>query len=189
MNVATPIKAEKSIGHTVCPHDCPSACALEVDLTAEGRIGRVRGSAANTYTAGVICAKVARYSERIYHPGRLMVPQRSDSLVVSAAARSYYDELLVAGVRIYEYKSRMLHSKTLVIDDNCAFIGTANFDNRSFRLNFEVAAVVYDGAFNEQLARMFDDDLSQCKLVPADRHTPPAQYVFESLARLGSPLL
>ena len=76
MNVATPIKAEKSIGHTVCPHDCPSACALEVDLTAEGRIGRVRGSAANTYTAGVICAKVARYSERIYHPGRLMVPQR-----------------------------------------------------------------------------------------------------------------
>jgi len=76
MNVATPIKAEKSIGHSVCPHDCPSACALEVDLTAEGRIGRVRGASANTYTAGVICAKVARYSERIYHPGRLMVPQR-----------------------------------------------------------------------------------------------------------------
>ncbi|MGH6806515.1 MAG: molybdopterin-dependent oxidoreductase, partial [Ensifer adhaerens] len=76
MNVATPIKAEKSIGHSVCPHDCPSACALEVDLTAEGRIGRVRGAAANTYTAGVICAKVARYSERIYHPDRLMVPQR-----------------------------------------------------------------------------------------------------------------
>jgi len=76
MNVATPIKAEKSIGHSVCPHDCPSACALEVDLTAEGRIGRVRGASANTYTAGVICAKVARYSERIYHPARLMVPQR-----------------------------------------------------------------------------------------------------------------
>ncbi|SDL50086.1 Anaerobic selenocysteine-containing dehydrogenase [Ensifer sp. YR511] len=76
MNVATPIKAEKTIGHSVCPHDCPSACALEVDLTAEGRIGRVRGAAANTYTAGVICAKVARYSERIYHPDRLMVPKR-----------------------------------------------------------------------------------------------------------------
>lgn len=76
MNVATPINAEKTIGHSVCPHDCPSACALEVDLTAEGRIGRVRGAAANTYTAGVICAKVARYSERIYHPDRLMVPKR-----------------------------------------------------------------------------------------------------------------
>jgi len=81
MNVATPITAKtkvghNSVGHTVCPHDCPSACALDVDLTAEGKIGRVRGSADNTYTAGVICAKVARYSERIYHPGRLMVPQR-----------------------------------------------------------------------------------------------------------------
>lgn len=76
MNVATPIRQEKTIGHSVCPHDCPSACALEVDLTPEGRIGRVRGAAENTYTAGVICAKVARYAERIYHPGRLMVPQR-----------------------------------------------------------------------------------------------------------------
>ena len=76
MNVATPIKPQMSVGHTVCPHDCPSACALEVDISQEGRIGRVRGAGANTYTAGVICAKVARYSERIYHPGRLMVPQR-----------------------------------------------------------------------------------------------------------------
>src|SRR5262245_37360691 len=76
MNVATPITAQKSIGHTVCPHDCPSACALEVDLNPDGKIGRVRGANANTYTAGVICAKVARYSERIYHPGRLMTPKR-----------------------------------------------------------------------------------------------------------------
>lgn len=81
MNLATPITAKAAsnvtrVGHTVCPHDCPSACALDVDLTAEGRIGRVRGSAENTYTAGVICAKVARYSERIYHPKRLLTPKR-----------------------------------------------------------------------------------------------------------------
>ncbi|PYE28564.1 anaerobic selenocysteine-containing dehydrogenase [Rhizobium sp. PP-CC-3A-592] len=82
MNLATPIKAENpiktgnAVGHSVCPHDCPSACALEVDLTPDGRIGRLRGASANSYTAGVICAKVARYSERIYHPGRLLVPQR-----------------------------------------------------------------------------------------------------------------
>jgi anaerobic selenocysteine-containing dehydrogenase len=76
MNVATQISAKSTVGHTVCPHDCPSACALEVDITSEGRIGRVRGANSNTYTAGVICAKVARYSERIYHPGRLMTPQR-----------------------------------------------------------------------------------------------------------------
>lgn len=76
MNLATPISREKTTAHAVCPHDCPSACALEVDVTSEGRIGRVRGSADNSYTAGVICAKVARYSERIYHPERLMMPQR-----------------------------------------------------------------------------------------------------------------
>ncbi|WP_249116712.1 molybdopterin oxidoreductase family protein [Ciceribacter sp. L1K23] len=75
MNIATPPRSA-SIGHTVCPHDCPSACALDVDIGADGRMGRVRGSADNTYTAGVICAKVARYAERLYHPDRLLVPKR-----------------------------------------------------------------------------------------------------------------
>ncbi|NML74125.1 molybdopterin oxidoreductase family protein [Rhizobium sp. S-51] len=73
MNIASPIR---TTGHTVCPHDCPSACALNVDLGPDGRIGRVRGSADNTYTAGVICAKVARYAERLYHPDRLVTPKR-----------------------------------------------------------------------------------------------------------------
>jgi anaerobic selenocysteine-containing dehydrogenase len=64
------------IGHSVCPHDCPSTCALEVELLPDGRIGRVRGAKDNDYTDGVICAKVARYSERIHHPDRLMHPLR-----------------------------------------------------------------------------------------------------------------
>ena len=64
---------------SVCPHDCPSTCALEVEVIADaesgrGRIGAVRGAAANNYTSGVICAKVARYRERIHHPDRLTVP-------------------------------------------------------------------------------------------------------------------
>ena len=58
---------------TVCPHDCPSCCALEVDVTGD-RIGAVRGAADNSYTAGVICAKVARYAERQHHPDRLTQP-------------------------------------------------------------------------------------------------------------------
>ncbi len=61
---------------SVCPHDCPSACSLEVELLAPGRIGRIRGSSAQTYTDGVICAKVARYAERLYHPERLLYPLR-----------------------------------------------------------------------------------------------------------------
>ncbi|MDR3515597.1 MAG: molybdopterin oxidoreductase family protein [Azospirillaceae bacterium] len=61
---------------SVCPHDCPSTCALEVEVTEAGRVGRLRGAAAHPYTAGVICAKVARYAERHHHPDRLSVPLR-----------------------------------------------------------------------------------------------------------------
>src|SRR5215207_9094486 len=70
------MNAHAKIGHSACPHDCPSTCALDVELLDDGRIGRVHGAADNTYTAGVICAKVARYAERIHHPDRLLYPQR-----------------------------------------------------------------------------------------------------------------
>lgn len=59
---------------TACPHDCPSTCALEVERLAPDRIGKVRGAAANSYTAGVICAKVSRYAERVHSPDRLKTP-------------------------------------------------------------------------------------------------------------------
>src|SRR5690242_6325396 len=64
------------IARSACPHDCPSACALEVPLLANGRIGRIRGARDNTYTLGVVCSKVARYAERIEHPDRLLRPLR-----------------------------------------------------------------------------------------------------------------
>jgi anaerobic selenocysteine-containing dehydrogenase len=62
--------------YTVCPHDCPSACALAVDLIDGNRIGRVRGAEGQSYTQGVVCAKVARYAERQHHPERLSTPLR-----------------------------------------------------------------------------------------------------------------
>jgi anaerobic selenocysteine-containing dehydrogenase len=64
----------KEFWKSACPHDCPSGCSLEVERLSSTRIGRVRGAAANTYTDGVICAKVARYAERIHHPDRLKQP-------------------------------------------------------------------------------------------------------------------
>lgn len=64
----------KAQHHSVCPHDCPSTCALSVDVIDGTRIGAVRGAEDNSYTAGVICAKVARYAERIHHPDRLTRP-------------------------------------------------------------------------------------------------------------------
>ena len=61
---------------STCPHDCPSVCALEVEVIDGRSIGRVRGDPRHTYTAGVVCAKVARYAERIHHPDRLTRPLR-----------------------------------------------------------------------------------------------------------------
>ncbi len=65
---------QRDIRHSACPHDCPSTCALEIEVLDGRRIGAVRGAEANSYTAGVICAKVARYAERIHHPDRLTQP-------------------------------------------------------------------------------------------------------------------
>jgi cardiolipin synthase len=120
---------------------------------------------------------------------RLLVPRRSDSLVVSAAARSYYDELIAAGVKVWEYKARMLHSKTLVVDENCAFVGTANFDNRSFRLNFEVCAIIYGHTLAQPLAAQFETDLLSASAVHAHRHQPFLRRLADAVARLFSPLL
>ncbi|MEP6720970.1 MAG: cardiolipin synthase [Variovorax sp.] len=120
---------------------------------------------------------------------RLLVPRRSDSLIVSAAARSYFDELIAAGVKVWEYKARMLHSKTLVVDDNCAMIGTANFDNRSFRLNYEVMAVVYGPALAKPLASQFETDLHSSAAVRSHRPQRFLQRLADATARLFSPLL
>jgi anaerobic selenocysteine-containing dehydrogenase len=68
--------ASLEIRASACPHDCPSTCALEVEVLDGQRIGRLRGAEDNAYTAGVICAKVARYAERIHHPDRLTTPLR-----------------------------------------------------------------------------------------------------------------
>jgi len=76
MNQHAKIDTKIDIRHSTCPHDCPSACALDVEVIGGQSIGRVRGSKLQTYTAGVVCAKVARYAERIHHPERLMHPLR-----------------------------------------------------------------------------------------------------------------
>ena len=68
------IRHNTKTGPSVCPHDCPSTCALEVELLDSHTIGRVRGAKSNSYTAGVICEKVGRYAERIHHPDRLLKP-------------------------------------------------------------------------------------------------------------------
>lgn len=121
---------------------------------------------------------------------RLLVPKDSDSRIVTLAARSYYDELLAAGVKVYEYGPRMLHTKALLIDAEFALIGTANFDNRSFRLNFEVAMLFHDAGIAATLAALIEGEFAHAPRVRADRTRPLWRARLpEALARLASPLL
>ncbi|MFC6996585.1 cardiolipin synthase [Rufibacter roseus] len=122
---------------------------------------------------------------------KLLVPGIADSALVNAAAWSYYDDMLNAGVEIYLYQKGFIHSKTVVIDKAVSIIGTANMDNRSFELNFEVNAVVYDDAVSEQLRDDFYQDLQHAKKINLEewRQRPHLKQFFEKLARLLSPLL
>lgn len=122
---------------------------------------------------------------------RVLVPRHGDSRTATAAARSYYDDLLRAGVHVHEYRGRMLHAKTLVVDETLAVVGTANFDNRSFRLNFEVTALIFDAATTTTLAAAFEDDLRHSKHVAhtSRAHLRLGERLIEGGARLLSPLL
>lgn len=121
---------------------------------------------------------------------RLMVPRMSDSRWVTLAARSYYDRLLDAGVKIYEYGPRMLHTKALLKDDDLAIIGSANFDNRSFRLNFEVSVLFEDSDVAAELARQIEGEFAYAPRVRGPRSQAfLTERLPEALARLFSPLL
>jgi cardiolipin synthase len=121
---------------------------------------------------------------------RLLVPRRSDSLMVTLAARSYFDELLAAGVQIYEYGPRMLHTKALLTDDELCLVGSANFDHRSFRLNFEASLLLRDRRCSQALAELIEGELACSTRVRPDRPLGLwRQRLPEALARLLSPLL
>ena len=122
---------------------------------------------------------------------RVLVPKRGDSRLVDLAARSYFPELSEAKVRIYEYEPRFIHAKTAVCDDDVAIVGTANFDNRSFRLDFELAAVLYGATANRSLADAFLRDLDASREI-APRDLERLSFLTrlgQASARLLSPLL
>lgn len=122
---------------------------------------------------------------------RLMLPKVSDSAVVGAASKFYYPQLLEAGVRIFEYEKGFLHAKTVVADGRVSVIGTANLDIRSFDLNFEIFALVYDEAFAGDFEAVFLDDLTVCDemtLAEWQDISGPQRFVYAT-ARLTSAFL
>ncbi len=121
---------------------------------------------------------------------RVMVPKRSDSRMVTPAARSYFDRLLEAGVRIFEYGPRMMHTKALLIDEEISILGTSNFDARSFALNFEIVVLFCDTGVASDLSSSLAVDLAAASEVTKDSLRPAfLSRLSEGVARLFSPIL
>lgn len=122
---------------------------------------------------------------------RVMIPSRSDSKIVYWATRSYISELIEAGIKVYLYCKGFNHSKVITIDSTFSSVGTANMDIRSFEDNFEVSAIMYDKKIAQELESYFLKDIDDCIQVTLEKweHRPALHSIYESLARLLSPLL
>lgn len=121
---------------------------------------------------------------------KLLVPWKSDSMIVNLAARSYYKELLRQGVRIFEYKKGFVHSKVMLIDDSLAIVGSANMDYRSFDLNFEVNAMLYSKTTVQQLQAAFDNDIQQSGEINSLDwiNRPKYIHLYEKIVGLLAPI-
>lgn len=121
----------------------------------------------------------------------VLLPARSDAPIVAAAGRSYFDVLLRAGVRVCEFRPGFLHAKALSVDGRFCAVGSANFDPRSFRLNFEVTVLGFDGALPAQVDARLAADLSHAAPVTVQgrRRLGRLRRLGEALARVLSPLL
>ncbi|MEO5692719.1 MAG: cardiolipin synthase [Usitatibacter sp.] len=120
---------------------------------------------------------------------QVIVPKEGDSRLVTMASHTYCDSLHKAGIEVFQYGPPMLHAKTMVVDETVAVVGTANLDNRSFRLNFEVAAAFYDKKVIAHLAKRFEEDREASIPFKHRRRGARLELVMESLARLTSPVL
>ncbi len=122
---------------------------------------------------------------------RLMVPRRSDTLLVQLASRSYFKKLLRVGIKIYFYEPGFLHSKLMVIDDSLTLIGSANFDIRSFEQNLEVMAFIYNESTAIRGREIFvEDQNNSTAIVLREWIKRPVWMRFkESFVRLFTPLL
>lgn len=121
---------------------------------------------------------------------RILIPKAGDSHLVYLSSFSYLEGMEKAGVKVYRYEKGFLHQKTVLVDSELSAIGSANFDNRSFRLNFEVTGVVYDEKFNSKVAKMLASDFANSSPAPSSEYTD-SSFLFRlqsRLARLLAPI-
>ncbi|ARJ38697.1 cardiolipin synthase [Sporosarcina sp. P21c] len=122
---------------------------------------------------------------------RIMIPNKPDHMFVYWATYSNVGILLKAGARIYIYENGFIHAKQIVVDDQVSSVGTANIDVRSFRLNFEVNAFIYDREKSHELAEIFEEDIQNSTELTLDAYLERERLikVKESISRLLSPIL
>jgi len=122
---------------------------------------------------------------------RLLLPAKSDHYVVLWAGRGSYEELLESGIEIYEYFGGMMHSKVVAVDQRWSMVGSANMDVRSFRLNFEVTAILYDNEIAKGVHEEFEVLMSQSRRITLKevRAWTYPQNLAAGIARLAAPLL
>ncbi len=122
---------------------------------------------------------------------RIMIPNKPDHPFVYWATYSYIGELLKAGASVYIYQNGFLHAKTIVVDGNIASVGTANIDVRSFRLNFEVNAFLYNEGLASQLVNEFTRDIMYSSQLTLKLYQQRSLWIRfkESISRLISPIL
>lgn len=122
---------------------------------------------------------------------RVIIPSKPDHPFVYWASLSYIGELLQAGVKFYTYQGGFMHSKVIVMDNVVSSVGTANLDIRSFKLNFEVNAFIYDEKINREITEKIYEDLKNCREVTIEKYRKRSFIVKfkESVSRLLSPIL
>lgn len=122
---------------------------------------------------------------------KLLIPEKGDSYIVSVCTASFLQDLLTAGVEVYQYKKGFVHAKTFVIDGKIASIGTANMDLRSFDLNFEVMTLLYDEEIAQSMQATFYKDLEDAQRMTLRvwRKRPKTTKLVEKIIRLLSPFL
>jgi len=122
---------------------------------------------------------------------RILIPGKPDKQIVHFASLTYIDECVKKGIKVYRYQEGFMHQKAILVDNDFASIGTANLDNRSFRLNFEIMTIIIDKDFNKEVEEMFKRDFEQSKLVDKCE-LDGASYLHRFLARFAdmfSPIL
>lgn len=122
---------------------------------------------------------------------RIMIPEKVDHMMAYLAAFSFLEETVCDCLKIYRYQDGFLHQKVLLVDDELAAVGTANLDNRSLRLNFEITLVFADTDFASEVADMLEDDFSHCRKADLSEYEQRPLWfrVAVRVARLFSPIL